>query len=100
MEFRLTGTIYYSVGSCHDDRSITIDEKFSKPTIKTGLKTAREIIKREHNKNRHLTDYSLHAVLEVTKSIWKVDFIDEQSTEPAQPARSAVKAHLKEARIR
>lgn len=98
MKFKLTGKIYYAVGSCHDDRSMEINERFEAPNVKAAIDKAREIIGKEHDSNKHLTDYGLHAVLEVTRSVWKVDFKDAELAMTARHARPAIKAHLEEKR--
>ena len=102
MKFHLVGTVDWSVGSCHDDRSEEINERFNARNEEEGIKKAKVMIEKLHKKNSHLTDYRLFAELHIIKPIWKTFFIDNEPAQPAikaRPARQAVAAHFEEKRL-
>lgn len=107
MEFQLYGRVGYAVGSCHDDRSIAINEEFSVPdgpnAETMAIEKAREILRGVHKKYSHFTDYALAAGLRVIKEIWETHFEDDQPAIPAVPARKEkppTPAHFAEKIIR
>ena len=100
MLYRLVGEINWSVGSCHDYREMKIDQCFESKKPKLALEKAREIAEDYYKKHSWQTDFSMRLELYngFDKKVWKADSIDEQPAKPyipAQPARLAVKAHLK-----
>lgn len=114
MKFKLIGTVWYDVGSCHDSRSVEINEEFEKPNIDTAIKEARKIVRNFHKKYSWHTDYGMSAELQTIKSqgnktiietLWKTRFVAEQPAEPARPAipakpaKSAILAHFKEEKL-
>jgi hypothetical protein len=100
MLFQLYGRIGWSVGSCHDSRTMRIDERFEIPdgpdTEVKAIEKAREIVKNLHKEHSHLVDYTLVAGLRVIKEIWETHFEEGRPGVPAQPARPAVVDHLEE----
>lgn len=93
MEFQLYGMIGYAVGSCHDDRSVDINEEFSVPdgpnAKAAAIEKSREIVQKLHGQYSHLTDYSLAAGLRVITEIWETHFEEAISAIPAMPAKKA-----------
>lgn len=95
MQFRLKGNVYYSVGSCHDDRCIDINQEFEAPTKKAAIKKATRIAKKIHGENYGRTDYGFLAKLYLGKKpILKVRFQEEVLARPAIPAQSAIPEEL------
>ncbi len=99
MKFQLTGKIIWSVGSCHEDRRMTIREEFEAPNIKMAIEKAKNIVQTHHEKFCHSTDYGLTAELRTISPVWITFFCGDQPAIPAQPARSAIAAHFQEERL-
>lgn len=107
--------ISYSVGSCHDGRSEQLEYEITAGTTEDAINQAREIVKSEHERSCHLTDYHLKAGLYVLDPedgmngdlVWKTHFVDRQPAQPARrrqiiPAQKATPeapAHLSEQRL-
>lgn len=98
MNYELVGFVHYAVGSCHDDRSLTIQEKLKARTKAEAIKKARKKAERIHKENRHLTDYSMALELRIvtTEPLWNIHFEDEEAAREAIPARAARPARLVE----
>ncbi len=100
MIFRLTGKVYYDVGSCHDSRIVEIWRMFTAPNITTGTIRAKKIIAQYHKKYSHLTDYDMSAILwtdwrttwDLTRKVWETWWENARKYVPPRPAIYARKA--------
>jgi hypothetical protein len=103
MKFVLTGSIGYDVGSCHDSRTVTIDEKIEAADEEQGVVEAKKLITDLHNRYKNNTDYGMRAELRHQPApIWRIHFEDEvpaQKEVLAQPACPATPARLVETMV-
>ncbi len=112
MKFKLTGAIWYAVGSCRDDRSIEIDEKIIACDTDDAIKKAKKIVQDYHKKYSWHTDYGIKAELQATQieknktifeTVWKTHFENDQRAQPAipaQPAKPFMPKHFEEERMK
>jgi len=99
MTYRLVGKVWWSVGSCHDDRYLKINRQFQATDLDWAIKKAKRFAQYYYRRYGWHTDFGMEAKLlnNKGKQAWKVRFIDEEPSRPyvaAQPAKPAIKAHL------
>lgn len=79
MIFQLIGLINYDVGSCHDSRTVSINQEFKATDVDQAIDKARELVKEFHETYSWHTDYTCRKMqLRMITPVWETFFNDEQ----------------------